>query len=103
MRPEHMAFRNPRVVKESALPHSETLHHGARADVRDGRERHNLRETQGAESEIERGLRGLGCVAFAPVRFREPPPDLDAWTKGQILRHAQSDETEVWMGRTPSR
>src|SRR5579883_1501528 len=78
--PERMPLGDRRVVEVIGLRsrHSDPLHDGPRSEIRCGRERDDLLQSQVPEAEFEGRAGGLGGVAAAPMRAGQPPADLDA-------------------------
>ena len=77
------------------VAHPELLHDPLGAQVGRRREGHELLETQRAEGVSEYRTRSFGGEAAAPVRARQPPPDLDRRRERRLERHrVEADETD---------
>jgi len=64
-------------VVGGVVGHAELLHDALRPQIRNGRERDHLAETDDVERVVERSLTAFGRVPATPVLVRQAPTDLD--------------------------
>jgi hypothetical protein len=89
MRAQRMVRRQLGVVEvaDGVAHHPQGLHDGARAMVRDRRERDDLFETNARKAVSQRGPRRLAGEAMAPGPPRQPPAHLDRGRERDVGAH----------------